>query len=819
MTATETRPAQANGNGRQPVRASAQRIQTGDAKVARSTVGKGEAWQAEATEYFDDVGMVKQVVYFRANQMAKLRIFPAVRPLDDPEAAPVPVTDPNSGVPADLAARAQAEVERIKGASGGTAEILRLLDMNNEVVGECWIVGRGPTTRTEYDAATQQDVEVLTLESWEVRSILEVQKKGEGAAAHWEVQNAETGGWDRLDLDNRDVLVRVWQRHPFYAGRADCHMRGILTDCEALVLLTNEVKAESKSRQNNGVLFVPNSMTISQPTQSSPASQSDDPDAVDEPPDVEDEAPIATIASALGESMLEPIGDPSSPWSVEPRIITGPAEDGQHIRYISLNREASDRLEERIAARKEAIAQGLNVPIEVAKGHQETTFANAAQIDEDIWEKHLQPTATLICDMWTIGLLRPALADSGAPSDMVDRIIVWFDPTDILEQADPAEHVKEALELKIIGGAAGRRYWGYSEDDAPEEGEFPSAPAMPFGTPPATDNTDIVDGEDAQPMPMAASAKPSLREQGKRLADGDRLLMAKTVPMLHAAMTRALERAGNRLKAQTVHTALGAVLRPVHPMYAAQQIGPGQLATFDVDTTTLVDDDAFDREVTQFHTWAKHWQQTALGIAAGMAGLSAKQRRTLAEKQAQHLSDASEWMNGQLHDLAQERMFRPDPQAPAHGEFDPSSRVPMGLVRTAVAIAGGAIGLEFAGGATKSADMAPADQFVPLLNDQPPGGIGTGPLLTEAITSADTIVIEGWQWDYGDAYRQNPYEPHVDLDGVVAESKLDFGEDDFGPAFPGNHPGCACGDLIPVYAEVPQGEGPAPIEADLFGGE
>ena len=98
------------------------------------------------------------------------------------------------------------------------------------------------------------------------------------------------------------------------------------------------------------------------------------------------------------------------------------------------------------------------------------------------------------------------------------------------------------------------------------------------------------------------------------------------------------------------------------------------------------------------------------------------------------------------------------------------------------------------------------------------GGIGTGELLSTAVVD-EGVIIEGYQWSYGEAFRNHPYEPHADLDGEVAESPLDFGEVDFGPAMPGDHDGCCCDPLIPVYAEKSTGEGPAPVGTDLFGGE
>lgn len=845
------------GNGHQSnttiLRAAATRIQLGNRKVAKAQAGKREDWQIEAYGYYDDTGILKNVIMFRGNQMAKVRLFPAVRPLDDPEGAPIPVTDPESGISADLARRAQVEIERIKGESGGTAEILRLLDMNKELVGECFIVGRGPRVRTEQDPVTGDPVEVETLESWDVRSILEVEVGQDGV---FKVANPLTNVMEQLD-PAIDTLVRVWQRHPAYAKRADCHLRGVLTDLEALVLLTNEVKAESKSRQNNGILFIPNTMNVTIPSRTNPAADDADPDAIDDYPHDEAEPAALSIGQAIEEAMLEPIGDPGSAWSVLRLLIIGPPEDGDKIKPIDLNRPSSDQLEPRIAARKEAIAQGLNAPIEVALGHMNTTYANAAQIDADIFEKHLEPACVTICDMWTIGLLQPALIAGGGGPD-AERIIIWYDPKQLLDNVDPAENADKGREYGAIGNDAWRRYKGFSEDDAPEPIELlidailkqrtwdpalvdavvkeiapdlevppPSSGAASAASataqaslvealaryrdegPTAATRSALLSGlfEVQQTIRASAKAKPPALGASEKLAAVDVSLFTRTHTTLNRAMERVLERAGNRLKAKAGPTR--EQLRLVAPVYAASIMGAHGLELAGLTDEDLIDQDAFEPAIGQFHRDARHAQERSLAIAAGLAGLSTARKRQLVAQQAAHLNDATLWMRDQLHGLASDRLFDPDDREPVHGEYDPESRVPAGLVRYAMAVAGGATALTLA---------SPDDsKYVVLSNDRPAGGIGTGELIRNAVTESGDIVIEGYQWDYGAAFRQHPYEPHEELDGEVVESPLDFGEDDFGPAFPGDHPGCSCGPLIPVYAQVSQGEGPAPHAADLFG--
>lgn len=850
----ERKPAVVLGRTRR-IRSSATRIQLGDKRLARTQAGKRQDWQPESYEYFDDVGIVKQTLMFRSNLMSRVRLFPAVRPLDDPEGQPIPVSDPQSGIPPAIAAQAQAEIQRIKGRSGGLPEVLRLLDLNIEIAGECFIIGIAPREELVDDPENPgQKMLLLHLESWAVRSVLETEISGEGK---YKIKD-EDDKTIELDEAKGDVVVRIWQRHPAYAGRADCHMRAVLTDCESLVLLTNEVKAESKSRQGNGILAIPNTMSVTTPSRTEPLPDDNDEDddgefdEIDDEPDVEDEPAAATIGEVLEEAIMEPIADPGSAWSVWPVIVIGPAEDIDKIKHIQLHREASEYLEDRIAARKEAIAQGLNMPIEVAKGHANTTFANAEQIDADIIEKHIEPSCVTVVDMMTVGLLQPALADSGVAPDYAERIIVWYDASALKQDHDPAEFADKGVELDVISDEAWRRYRGFSEDDAPppldrlvrailkrglvdpqlvtavlqvlDTGiDFPDPADMPSSGTGVVPQASLVDGLRAMERgdmsarglvlaglmqvrdaaaALRASATPDSTEAGSgaRLAAGDKELATKTLALVNAAMTRQLERAGSRLKARQGPT--HETLRTVNPLYAGRMLGPNLVHELGVDESTLFDDAGFDTAVEQFTTWAKHWQGRALKIAAALAGFSTAKIAHLESQQQQHLADSADWMRDHLADLATDRLYNPDPLAPERGEYDPSSRVPPGLVRCALAIAGGAVGLELA--RTRSEDA-----YVMVNTDgTAPGGIGTGPLLHGAILDEGTIVVEGWQWDYGDSYRKSPFEGHESLDGMVMESAVDFTvdpEDAFvgDHYFPGDHDGCACGDLIPVYAQAP----------------
>jgi len=148
-----------------------------------------------------------------------------------------------------------------------------------------------------------------------------------------------------------------------------------------------------------------------------------------------------------------------------------------------------------------------------------------------------------------------------------------------------------------------------------------------------------------------------------------------------------------------------------------------------------------------------------------------------------------------------ERMFDPNPSAPDFGEFDPTLKVPSGLVRQAMARAGGASGLQ-------AGDKGQA--FVTLVDggSRPAGGLATGELVKGALTEQG-VQTERYRWVYGPALRQT-FPPHLALDGTEFDNFDDpqlINGSSFPPYayyFPGDHTGCIC-DFEPII-QTPEEE-------------
>jgi hypothetical protein len=214
----------------------------------------------------------------------------------------------------------------------------------------------------------------------------------------------------------------------------------------------------------------------------------------------------------------------------------------------------------------------------------------------------------------------------------------------------------------------------------------------------------------------------------------------------------------------------------------------------------LGDDDplagAWDELETQFMAWGRQAQSDAIESASRFAGgFTSSQRQDLGLRQAEDLGEAWAWMREALDGLAVERLFDPTPAVPEFGEFDPTLKVPSGLVRQAIARAGGGSGLQ-------AGDKGQAFVTVVDGGSRPAGGIATGELVRGALKEQG-VQMDRYRWVYGPAFRQRPFEPHMRLDGTefgnFDDSQLINGSGfpPYGYYFPGDHSGCIC-DFEPI---------------------
>lgn len=803
------------GNQPRTLQAAAARIALGD-KKAKITVKPPANWQEEAFAYCATVPELKHAQLFVGNSISKIRIFAAYRESDSSDVEPIEITSEESPVPPAIQAQAVAEVARLRSELGGQAALLRRAGMNLDSVGEGYLVGWAA------------DPVNGTPEEWQWCSIREVTKKSDKFFVL-----AGPGDKKGREITEADTIIRIWEQDAEWASQADCAMRGVLGEAKILQVLSQQVLAQAMRASSNGFFTLPNELSFG-------------PDDEVEP-EGDDEQVADPFEEAMEKVFMGPIEDPSDPNSVQPGLLRGPAEylKAEYMRHITFwSKDVDDSLEQKIEARVKRMARGINLPVEVVMGLAETTYANAKQVDQDTFEDYLQPRVELIVDGLTIGFLRPNLRDAGTAEEWVDRIVIWYDASSLIGQPDTEKNAIEAHRNFLIGDPAARAALGFSEQDAPtplevltrmgtnrgiataelttallaeiaaEAGvELPTMEQLaPGGGAPAVEAAvrqallrAHLDGMEAKRAAartiVAASSRAAPANPGTRMVAIDRELRTRLTVAANDAMTRALERAGNKLRSKA--NGERALLRHVPALQVGSVLGPTKAARF-VSTEEALEG-AWEELERQFMAWGKAAQDDALEVASQAAGgFTRAERQALQLRQAEDLNEAWAWLKGALQREAAAQMFDPTAAAPAIGEFDPTLRVPAGMLREAIARAGGTQGLisTRAGGA-----------YITLSDSGrgPAGGIGTGELLRVAMRDHG-VGTEGYEWTYGPAYRARPFEPHMQLDGLRFVNFDDpalsntSGFPDVAFYIPGDHAGCIC-DCTPIILPVEEATG------------
>lgn len=407
-------------------------------------------WQREAWVYYDNIGEVKFAFGIVSNILSRIRLYGAA--VVDPEAPPVSAADaagierPEGEDPADtpegladpihpgMAADAIRFMSRLD-----AAQILRMGGLNLGVAGEFYLA--------------------LVDGKWKAFSTQELRVNPDGKVVR---RKSASSNRDQI-LSPATPIGRVWRQHPQHSDDPDSSLRAVRAECEELLLLGREIRGVTRSRMGAGLLFVPDALSVAARTQG----------------DFDEAASDEDIFEAeLMAAMMEPISDESSGSSVVPMLVRGPAELGDKIKYMTLARGTDTGLVDRSERLLERILQGLDVPKDIVTGLANVKYSNAIKISEDLYAAHIDPLALLIADALTEIYLRPMLLAAGWDEDEVNRMVVWYDSSDVVTQPDRSADADAGYDRKVISADAWRRARGFSDTDAPGEEEVASRIAI-----------------------------------------------------------------------------------------------------------------------------------------------------------------------------------------------------------------------------------------------------------------------------------------------------------------------------------------------------
>lgn len=738
----------------------------------RNRVHRGpEPWQIEAWNAYYDLGEISYPMNYQANALARIRPVAAIQV--DPREPPV-VLDGDGDDELDLTdderAAMNATVDRLgMGAMIPMNEIQRLTSLNFSLAGDCYLVGWNDPDKGE---------------CWDVLSVEEFIADPNGRG--WGRRVAGYGGTALTQSFPPDAFVtRLFQRDARFSGRSYSAMRSVLPLTDELRILTDAVRAIAMSRIPAGIIALSHGFRAGGPKDERLAGQ-------------RDEAPNDPVVMKYLEHFEAPIKNRKSASAVTPFLLFGEREDiNSGIKVLEFNRDIDKLYMDLRAEVIRRIGVGVDLPPEVLTGLGDVKYWNAQMIDQSTFKYHLEPDAQQMFWAYTYGYYRPHLAKMGLEN--VGRCVMWYDPAPLVSHPNQAQDYSEGHDRVIVSDAAWRRVHGVPDEDAPDEQEraqriwvktlehgrtapivFPTpeqieagavesekpsgagttggdVPAISAGTPaipttpPSAGPADATTPKAATaievPALAALTASAAYSPLGPRLANIEKALRLRLMQAADDATTRALEKAGNKLRglASKGSTEWRQKLAGVDALDVAGRLGNERVASLAASPDDLLAD-AFVGVGASFTTWVKRAQEQALAAV--------DQHGTLSEEDAVQVTQTMDTARDEglavflagLAIAAGALLYAPHVEAPARGEWS-DFRVDPTVVTDALREAGGGVS-----------------------DTLGTSGLLSGDVFHQALVDAG-LSVTGYVWIHGDPMRD--FEPHLLLDGQEFASFTD----------------------------------------------
>lgn len=764
-------------------------------------------WQKQAWNFYDLIGELRYGARYYGNSISQLRLHIGWKADTGSKPEPIDLENPPEGFNLAQYNVAVETLERLHSSEGSVTEILRQFGVNLFVAGEGYLVGRTDSiTQSErWDFYSTEQL-VWMNNSWYIKENL-----------LWKTT-------DLIKLTDEDYVIRIWQSHPRFSDEPDSPVRSILSLCEELLMLSANVRATALSRIPAGILLMPDSMLDAGP-ELDPQNLNNDGDR---------EAQTQSALEEIYQHFITPIADPNSAAAVAPFILTGDPEDLEQVRLIEFDREVDVVAAEQRKEILRRMAHGIDLPSEILNGMSSVNHWTAWQIEESSYKAHIRPASSLFCSAITASLIWPAIqAATGQTPD--SRLVVTFDPIDLISHIDRRMNAKDGHASLVISDSTYRRSLGFSEDDAPDEQEYKRRMALQQAalslTPVAAGEVDSVtqalddsvarvrpgvptpesisadpdprgrepdverlpdpnqpsDSESGGPeQSLAASGKPT--DVGARLVAIDRTMLDSLEMLATAAVKRALERAGAKVRSKASRDeVLKASISGVCASEVPSVVGEAVVASL-FNSQEILTPEEFDDFREQYNLLTARAQKQVREIAREY-GLDDFNLEALEAQQGVERDAGWAILAGLLVAATARLLYKPklsstDLNGFEGGEFDEISLVPARVIRAGLSAAGGNTGISTFGGAVID------------FEDNPLGLLATGETSLTYLQAAG-LSVEGYRWLYGDEMRK-VFEPHLDLDGYTFTSWDDpaLANGDSFPAaayfYPGDHDGCRC---------------------------
>lgn len=390
-------------------------------------------WQDELWAYTDTVGEFGAVVNWFSAGMSRMHLIAARwKPgLTEPE----PIT---SGPAADLIQNL------VLNAEGGESQYLRNWAKQLLVPGVGYFVGEDlPDIGRVYDVKSADVIK---------RSAKPNKDKATGRTfPAFEIQTAPDQ-WRKLGPES--LVGRIFDPDPRWDYLPTSMTKPALTTLREIDLYNRAIVATLLSRiAFNGILFIPEEVTF-------PVN-----------PQFKD-APDPFIAELLHYAQRG-IKDPGSPGAAIPFPLRVNSNFIEKFKHLILASGIDPKI---IDARKSAVerlSEQLPAPPEAMTGLSDVNHWNAASISNDNIKLYFSPPMEVLCGGLTKVFLRPML--KAGRNNLVDeegnRIVVWYDASDLAKQPDNSENATNARDRIVISDEVYRAAIGFDDADAPSDEE------------------------------------------------------------------------------------------------------------------------------------------------------------------------------------------------------------------------------------------------------------------------------------------------------------------------------------------------------------
>lgn len=403
----------------------------------KGSMGRGgDDWQELAWEMYDRVGELRYYVGWRSGSCSRVKLIASA--IDEFTGKPT------GSIPEDDAEgqRVQEIVRAIAGGPLGQSQLVKRAVEGLSVPGETWIA----TLDTG-----EKDFENNPIMTWLVLAKEEVKTSSNGLV-EIELPNGDKHEYKK----GRDSLIHVWVPYPRRASEPDSPVRAAMDSLQEIVRTTKTIANASKSRLiGNGIVFLPQEMSLPATQGPTSGTESDDPDDILA---LSGTPAVKQLQELLWQVATTAYDDEDSMAALIPMFATVPAEQIAKVQHLKFDNQVTQIA---IQTRQDAIgrlAMSLDVAPERLLGiGSSTNHWTAWQISDEDVQLHISPMMELICQGLTQYVLHKILIKENIDPR---KYILWYDASGLTTDPDKTNAATNAFTNGAINGEAFRDYLG-----------------------------------------------------------------------------------------------------------------------------------------------------------------------------------------------------------------------------------------------------------------------------------------------------------------------------------------------------------------------